>query len=64
MPGDDHQVLRIELADRRQHMPEHAATAQGMQHLRNPRSHPCTLARGEDYDGDRARFAHAASLLG
>ena len=64
VPGDDHHVLRIELAGRREHVPEHAATAQGMQHLGNPRFHPCALACGEDYDSDRARFAHAARLLG
>ena len=64
VPGDDHHAVRIELAGRREHVPEHAAPAQGVQHLRNPRFHPCALARGEDYDSDRARFAHAASLLG
>ena len=64
VPGDDHRALRIELAGRSEHVAEHAATAQGVQHFRNPRFHPRALARGEDYDSDRARFAHAASLLG
>jgi len=33
---DDDEALRRELARRRQRVPEHAATAQGMQHLRDP----------------------------
>ncbi len=64
VPGDDHRALRVELAGRREHVPEHAASAQRMQHLGNPRFHPGALACGEDYDSGRARFAHAASLLG
>ena len=62
--GDDDEALWIELGRRRERMPEHAATAQRMQHLRNPRVHPGALACGKDNDSDRARFAHAASLLG
>ena len=64
VPDHDDEALRAELGRRRQRVPEHAATAQGMQHLRDARSHPRALARGEDDDGDRARFAHGASLLG
>ena len=55
---DDDEALRIKAARYRQRVPEHAAPAQGMQHLRDPRFHPCALARGKDDDGDRARFAH------
>jgi hypothetical protein len=64
VPGDDDEALRIELAAASERVPEHAATAQRMQHLRDPRFHPGALACGKDYDSDRARFAHAAILLG
>ena len=56
--GHHDEALRAESGRRRQRVPEHAATAQGMQHLRDARSHPRTLARGEDDDSDRARLAH------
>ncbi len=60
----DDDALRVKLPRRSQRVPEHAATAQGMQHFRDPRFHPGALACGKDDDSDRARFAHAASLLG
>ena len=62
--GHDDDALRVKLARCHQRVPEHAATAQGMQHLRGPRFHSGALACGKDDDSDRARFAHAASLLG
>ena len=56
--GHHDEALRAESGRRRQRVPEHAAAAQGVQHLRDPRSHPRALARGEDDDSDRARLAH------
>ena len=55
--GHHDQPLRAEAARRGQRVPEHAAAAQGMQHLGDPRFHPCALARGENDDSNRARFA-------
>src|SRR5205823_1574429 len=54
-PDDHDQALGVELARRREDVPDHAATAQLVQHLGRPAGlHPGPLARCEDDHGGGA----------
>ena len=58
------EAVRVQVADDREHVPQHAATAHGVQHLRGTGLHPPALARGEDDHGCGADSTHSCGLLG
>ena len=62
---DDHELLRFELADRGDGVPEQGPPGQGVQDLGGTGLHPGALARGEDDNRGRGSFAHEyVHLLG